>query len=420
MKQKTLNILILSWEMYPMIAGGLGFLIKHVVTELTNQGHTVTVACPNVPKPFEPTNTIDLSKQLKKYLRPDIQIEGLDFKLDYFRDPSVKKSKKTWPELYSIYHAQEKKTNLYPNNTPMITKAFAMAVEELTHEQSFDVILGVDWESIPTFMHLKSKSNIPFIFYINATEFDRNTGKFGGAARIIANMERDYYLKADGIVAISEISKQMLHNFCNIPNEKIEVVYDDVDFTPIELDIPDLQKGKNVLFIGRLETQKGISFLLETAVKAIKIDPQIKFIIAGDGGKMASTIEAVAEKELEKNILFTGWLNSEEKKRLYSSCDLFVMPSPSEPFGLTALEAIRSKVPVIASNTSGFIGVIPSTPTFNYHDTQAFAQHILFYLNNKNAALELLEKQTKELKLHSWKAQVEKLVDFIQKTIDSK
>ena len=421
MNLKPLNILILSWENYPMLAGGLGFLANHVVNELIKQGHSVTVACPNIPTGLKIENTVDLHSLVKKYSSNDIKIDGLDFKLNYFKDPDAKVKKRGWPDLFSNYHNKAKKTTLYPNNTPIITKAFAFAVAEFISQKSFDVVIGMDWETIPTFVHLKSASpNTPFIFYINATEFDRNTDKISGAARIIADMEKLHYKDADAVVSISNISKQMLCKFCNIDENVITVIFNDLNFTPIENNFPSLNKGKNVLFIGRMESQKGISFLLETATKVLLVDPQVKFIIAGDGAKMPQTITSVAEKELEKNILFTGWLDSQDKKKLYSSCDLFVMPSPSEPFGLTALEAIRSKVPVIASNTSGFIGIIPSTPTFDYYDTQAFAQQILFFLNDKKASEELLAKQTAELSKHSWSDEIGKLVDLINKVKISK
>jgi len=90
------------------------------------------------------------------------------------------------------------------------------------------------------------------------------------------------------------------------------------------------------------------------------------------------------------------------------------MPSPNEPFGLTALEAIRSGVPTIASETSGFISVVPSTPTFAYYDIEAFANTILHFIQNKDARIDLLKRQQEDLSHHSWTKEVKKLLSLIE------
>jgi len=122
----------------------------------------------------------------------------------------------------------------------------------------------------------------------------------------------------------------------------------------------------------------------------------------------------VVEKELEKNVHFLGWTNSEQKKVLYNTSDLFVMPSPSEPFGLTALEAIKSGVPVIASKNCGFVNLVKSTPTFTYHDTQTFTHLILSLLHNPQELKALVIRQQNDLANHSWSREVAKLVALIE------
>ena len=92
----------------------------------------------------------------------------------------------------------------------------------------------------------------------------------------------------------------------------------------------------------------------------------------------------------------------------------FVMPSPSEPFGLTPLEAIRSGTAVISSKTCGFLSLIPSTPTFAYHDINNFAQLIIYYLHNPNERNRLLETQKKELAQHSWSKEIAKILDTLE------
>ncbi|NJL96848.1 glycosyltransferase family 4 protein [Candidatus Gracilibacteria bacterium] len=200
---------------------------------------------------------------------------------------------------------------------------------------------------------------------------------------------------------------------CQVSAQKIIVVNNDITFIPDTKGYKELDKGKNILFVGRIFPQKGLEFLLDTAQKVIGIDPQVKFLIGGDGIMIPQVVQSIAERELEKNVLLTGWVNSSVKKQLYKSGDLFVMPSPSEPFGLTALEAIKSGVPVISSKHCGFLDVVPSTPTFEYYDTHKFAEMILHYIDNKKILQNLLQTQQKELSKHKWPDQIAKILQQI-------
>jgi glycogen synthase len=417
------KIALLSWEYYPMYEGGLGLMAREVSEELIRQGIDVTVLVPNIPKEYQlPDFVVSLQTSLKKLGKTSSQIPELDFALDMFR-PSGRKPGPIWPPLFASKKTQtsNKKTTLYPNNTPAISKAFGQAVLKYLQENTdIQLVIGVDWESIPAFHLVKKNTQIPFVFYIHGTEYDRNPAKILSKGGVIFDLEKKNFKLGDYLLSISEISSGFLEKIYQVPKDKITVVFDDIKFQPEPASFAELNKGKNVLFIGRVESQKGLGFLIDTAHKTRQVDPQVRFIVAGDGSGLSSLIDSVAERELERNILFTGWVGDELKKQLYSSSDLFVMPSPSEPFGLTALEAIRSGVPVIASATSGFCAVVPSTPTFNYYDTNTFEQMILFYLNNKEAARTLLAKQQEELSRHSWELEVKKIVKVIHSLSDEK
>ncbi|GAB4143154.1 MAG: hypothetical protein OHK0017_00150 [Patescibacteria group bacterium] len=416
-----LKVLILTWEIYPLYSGGLGYLVRHVVNELRNQQIEVTVVLPQIPNGMEIPDVVNLQRETRRYLRDKVKVPGLKFDLEFFQKEGGQGTK-SWPKLFSAKQKKSKSYNLYPNNMPLMTQAWAMAVGDYVQQnQDFDIVIGMDWHTIPAFYRLKDlRPNLPFIFYVNASEFDRfPEGKLSSTSKSIASLEKLYYPQADGIVAISEVSKESLVTMSDVPEEKIEVVYDDLDFKPDKEGIKALTKGKNVLFVGRVENQKGLPFLIDTADRIRQIDSQVKFIIAGDGNNMPSVIDSIAERELERNVLIIGWVNDQEKKMLYSSSDLFVMPSPIEPFGLTPLEAIRSDLPVIASKKSGFVGVVPSTPTFDYYDTNHFVEMILYYLNNPEESAKLLKQQKLELADHSWVKQVESLVQFMVKLRNS-
>lgn len=508
------RILILSWEIFPLFAGGLGFLARSVVDELILQNCEVVVLVPTKPKNMIIPNAESLERRTKFWLKKGKIIPNLDFPLDNF---GQKKTNQTnWPALFSGQKLKNnKKFNVYPQNTPAITKAFAWSVLEfIRSNQSFDLIIGMDWETIPSFYvledyfakleekeNLKSKTNsennqklIPelnsekteskselkmekselnknfessnlvmgksstksqnqnislenikkppsknqeilspnslhnakiemfeqtkrpeFYFYINATELDRGPEQINQkeTSNPILNLEKKTYPLAKKIISISDITRNILTDHYKVEQNRILTVYNDIVFEPNFDKFSGLSGDKNVLFIGRLEAQKGLIFLLETAVRVLEIDSQVKFFVAGDGDLLPSLIENMCEKGLEKSFFLTGWLGEEDKKRLYSSSDLFVMPSPSEPFGLTPLEAIRSNTAVISSQTCGFLSVVPSTPTFAYHDINNFAQLIIYYLHNPKERNKLLETQKLELAKHSWSREIAKILETL-------
>lgn len=418
--QNKEKILLLSWENYPMYAGGLGVMVKNVVDELIKQGKDPVVLIPHkLTNPIP--NTVSIEKLVKKYNTKKQPIPGLKFDLEYFRKTNNPEGRNVWPALFLDPNKKStnKSQNLYTNNTPLLTKAYAWAVHEyLQKNNDFKAIIGFDWMSIPSFVLLREKQiTTPFLFYVHSTEYDRNLTATSQSktTKSLWALEKEYYPQADKIIAISGITKNILINHFEVPENNVEIVYDDIEFKPSKNSIEHLGKYKNVLFIGRFATQKGLYFLLDTASKVVEIDSQIKFFLAGDGESLPLVVEKLVHLGLEKNVILTGWIDTETKKKLYKSCSLFVMPSPSEPFGLTALEAIRSDLPVISSENCGFIDVVPSTKTFKYYDTNEFAHLILYYLHNDNERQELLLKQQQELLVHNWSVEVAKIIKLIDK-----
>jgi glycogen synthase len=408
------KILILSWEIFPVYAGGLGILTRDLVEELRNQGGDVTVLHPHKTKGEEDW-IVSCEKNVRGYYKKRARVFELDFKIDHFRSTN-RNPLVTVPIMFSGGKNQSVQ-NLYPNHTPLLTQAYAHAVRDYLLDHSFDLIIGMDWMSIATFALLKNEKNItPFWFYVNSTEMDRTiVNKFIGTPKAINDLEKRYFNQAEKVVAISKVTLNTLVEKYDVDKSKSLIISNHVNFSPFIKGFPELNKGKNVLFIGRLAPQKGLSFLLDTAERVLMFDQNIKFIIAGDGELLADVVTSVCERQLENNVLFTGWVNMAQKSQLYRSSDLFVMSSPSEPFGLTPLEAVISAVPVISSKNCGFLDVLPSTPVFDYHDTHAFAELILYYLQNPQKKVELIQSQQVDLAKHSWQIEVSKILYEVKK-----
>ena len=414
----SLRILILSWELLPVYAGGLGILVRDVVDELKAQGNEVRVLMPRIPPRTEVEDAFTVPRDFNKFYREDKLVPGLDYTID-LADRRGRTPGAMWPPLFQ---GRKKSTRgssftLYPNNLPRLVRAYAHTCAKYleAHQGEYDLVIGMDWMSTPAFHLIRERGlEIPFFFHVNSTEWDRTPNPRRVTAGYTANkrLEGENFKRADAVLAISQVTKQALIEHCEVPEEKLHIVSNDLSFDPETKGYTELDKGKNVLYIGRIAAQKGLPFLLDTAEKVIGIDSQIRFLIAGDGEDMSDTIETIAERGLEKNCIIIGWVNGDQKKQLYKSADLFVMTSPSEPFGLTPLEAIISDVPVISSKNCGFLDVIPSTPTYAYHDTARFAEILLHYINDPEDRATLLERQKEEYAKHSWSREIRKITDL--------
>jgi len=317
--KKKCKILILSWELYPVYAGGLGVLVDSLVKELLLQDIEVTVLLPH-KYPEQKPYIISIEQQMKKYHQKKSTVKNLSFPIDSFNMSHSKKHRNTWPQLFSKKESiTEEKKNLdkkvYPEHTPALTKAYAFAAADYIEKNShFDLILGMDWMSIPTFQQLKNLNiTIPFAFYVNSTEYDRSlmNDHKSKVSETIEELESQYFKQSNFIIAVSQSTEKTLLNHFGIDKNKCIVVNNGITFTPLKSETETWIGDKNVLFLGRFAPQKGLHFLLDTAEKVIAMDPEVKFMLAGDGELMPEVVENVIERGLERSCIFTGWLEED-------------------------------------------------------------------------------------------------------------
>ena len=406
---KQLRIIILSWEIYPVYCGGLGILVRNLVNELERQGHIIEVLIPDTKVDIEDPKVINLSKEIDVISKNFTSIPNFKFLLTKFaKKPNKNLSKQT--------------TDIYKNETPTIIQYYARAVEQYITKQinngiEYDIVIGMDWVTIPTFVLLRD--NIPklnFAFYINGTEVDRNfSSRLKGGSKAIAHIEAKYYKQAKTVFTISSTSKNNLINYQKVPAKKIKLIYNDSEFQEKTTEVV-VKKDKQILFLGRLVNQKGIKYLLESFRLVLKKDPEVKLMIVGSGELKAKIVRYIRKYKLSNSIKLLGWIEGSQKEEIYSASKLFVIPSVSEPFGLTALESIRSGTPVIASNRCGFCDIVPPTPIFSCLDTKMQSNLIIDLLNNKPRWQKLITKQKKELAHHSWSQQIVNLIEGIIET----
>jgi len=192
---------------------------------------------------------------------------------------------------------------------------------------------------------------------------------------------------ADKIIAVSNFTKNIIVSRYGIDQSKIEVVWNGVEQKNFrqtahpELALAIAQLGcKLVLFVGRITRQKGPDYFLRAAKKVLEHNPNVVFVIAGSGDMENQIIRESVELGISDKVLFTGFLRGNELDAIYQSADLFVMPSVSEPFGLTALESVTHGTPVIVSKQSGVSETLHAALTVNFWDTDEMAEKMLAVL----------------------------------------
>jgi glycosyltransferase involved in cell wall biosynthesis len=131
-----------------------------------------------------------------------------------------------------------------------------------------------------------------------------------------------------------------------------------------------------VTFLGRITYQKGPEYFIEAAHKVLKRTENVRFVMAGSGDMLNKMIRRTAQLRIGDRFHFSGFLKGDDVLRVFSMSDVYVMPSVSEPFGISPLEAMRSNVPVIISKQSGVSEILTHAIKVDFWDTDALADAI--------------------------------------------
>jgi glycosyltransferase involved in cell wall biosynthesis len=275
--------------------------------------------------------------------------------------------------------------------------------ENIKKEGKFNAIHCHDWLTMKAGITLKEKWDIPLVQTIHSTEYDRSGWLYPNQWFI--DLEREGMEKADRIIAVSEFTKRVCIEKYGIHSDKISVVHNAV--YPIE----EGHKREIVLFLGRLTIQKGAEFFLRAAHKVIDFEPDTKFVVAGTGDMLPKLIDQAIDLGISDRVIFTGRLSEEEVKYIYGISSVYVMPSVSEPFGITALEAISAGTPTIASKTAGFSEAFKNCLTVDFWDTDEMANKIVSLLRYDPLHRTLAIEGKREINLFTWDRVAEKTIE---------
>ena len=279
----------------------------------------------------------------------------------------------------------------------------AKVKENIKSHGKYDAIHCHDWLTMKAGIILKETMGIPLVLTIHSTEYDRSAWLYPNQWFI--DIEKEGMEKADKIIAVSHFTKRVIVEKYGINPNKITVIHNAV------YPINEGHKQEIVLFLGRLTIQKGAEFFLQAASKVKHYEPDARFVIAGSGDMMPRLITQAIDMGISDRVIFTGRLTEEEVKHIYGISSVYVMPSVSEPFGITALEAISAGTPTIASKTAGFSEAFKNCLKVDFWDTEEMANKIIALLRYDPLHRTMSYEGKKEIELFTWGRVADKTVE---------
>lgn len=415
-----------GWEYPPLHTGGLGVACQGLVKGLTKNGVKVTLVLPmdlrNHPDahmlrgPGDATGTIVTDEADIRFIQSALQpYDGFAEYAERVQSIGVN----------NVAAPGQSIADLYGPDLGAAVWRFGEQAVSMTKDLNPDVVHCHDWMTYEAGIRASKYHRVPLVAHIHATELDRTHMQ---PNQWIADQERNGFLMADRIIAVSNYTKNVLVQHYGINPHKISVVYNGHDAPRADLHmqhknvVTDAKKKHPplVLFLGRMTTQKNPVAFLDVARLVVDAKPETQIVMAGDGGMLQELVDRACRMDLAENVIFTGKVGKREAEQLYRQADCFVMPSVSEPFGLVALEAIAHGTPVILSKQSGAAEVCDHSFKVDFWDTAKMADCILTVLREEPLARQLRSEAPGILKRLSWKNQAGEVASIYSNILSSR
>jgi glycosyltransferase involved in cell wall biosynthesis len=383
-----------GWEFPPNSMGGLGNVCFNLVKNLSQKNVEITFVVPGGSTDSKFGKIISVGDSLK-IKRVDSILSGYMTTKEY-RRMSVSSPNK--PSIYGrdIFEEVENYTK----------KAIEMIADE-----NYDIIHAHDWMTFKAGIAAKRLSGKPLVVHVHSTELDRNRENSNHA---VYNIEKQGMEFADSVITVSEYTKEKIVKHYGIKPEKINVVYNATSFEDTGcIENSALKKNnKVVLFLGRITSQKGPEHFLRVAKKVLEHRKDVRFVVAGSGDMESYIIEKSAELGIAGNVIFTGFLKDEDVNKIYKLADVYVLPSISEPFGITVLEAMKNGVPVVVSKSSGVTEVVRHCLKADFWDIDEISNKILALLKYGVLHNYLRQNALDEVKEITWEKSADKCIEI--------
>jgi len=411
-----MKVLMFGWEFPPHITGGLGTACYGLTKGLSRFDTEIIFVVPKSYGDEDQTHVkiqdagdvviterkseysefwknfryMEVGSNLVPYMDPEEfakVFEGQEFSHSEFSE--------------QVFTSSFKFSGTYGTDLYKEVARYALIAAYIAKSNEFDIIHAHDWLTYSAGIAAKRVSGKPLVVHMHATEFDRSGENVN---QRVYDIERAGMEAADKVIAVSNLTRRTVIEKYGISPDKVVTVHNSVE----PVDLPEefkINKGFNekiVTFLGRVTFQKGPDYFIEAAKKVIDRDPNVRFVMAGSGDMLNKMIRRVAALGIATKFHFAGFLKGQEVYEMFSMSDVYVMPSVSEPFGISPLEAMMSDVPVIISKQSGVSEILRHALKVDFWDVDDMADAIYGMLHYEGLSKMFIKYGKQEVESLRW------------------
>lgn len=413
-----------GWEFPPHILGGLGTASYGLTKGMNDNGNMdITFV---IPKPHG-----DEDKSFANIIgATNTPVCWRDVNYDYVKE---RLNQVMSPEMYyklreNIYadfnhiHTNDlgciEFSGRYPDNLLDEINNYSIVAGVIARGVECDIIHSHDWLTYPAGIHAKMITGKPLVIHVHATDFDRSRGNVNPT---VFGIEKDGMNFADHIITVSDLTRRTVIEKYGVDPNKVTTVHNAVEPLNEELKAIEVTKSKEkvVTFLGRITMQKGPEYFVEAAAKVLQKKSNVRFVMAGSGDMMEKMISLAAERDIADRFHFTGFLKGKQVYEMLKASDVYIMPSVSEPFGISPLEAMQMGVPSIISHQSGCAEILDNVIKIDYWDIDAMADAIYSIITYPAMYNQLREDGLEEIDTIQWKKAGAKVINIYNQIINN-
>lgn len=333
MVRRVMKIAFITFEYPPFIQGGAGVYGHHLTKELAKLGHDVHVLTPSA----------------FGYKEESVEEGVFVHRLRFLNKPLLAAAS-FWLSLRKEFPSIERRVG------------------------GFDITNSNDLSDISLSQKAVSSPRVVTVHHLTRTALKilkvgllGRLKNLGGEVGIAPLLEQVCIKRADRIIAVSQYTKHDIVKTYGIPESAIEVIYHGVrteDYAFSEEERTKLRATLSIssspmlLFVGRLEPRKGVDILLRALPQVLR-EMEVRLVLAGSGNQ-GDYRQLAQSLGISDKVIFLGHVPDDTLRLVYSSCDLFVLPSRLEGLGIVILEAMAAGKPVVATNVGGIPELVES------------------------------------------------------------